>query len=114
MTLLEKQHAFAQLVAQLLLAANDLGYQVTLGEAYRSPEEAERLEKTGAGIRRSLHTARLAIDLNLFKDGKYLTRSEDYAELGAWWKKQHALCCWGGDFTRSDGNHFSVEHEGRK
>jgi hypothetical protein len=114
MTLREKQSTFALLVAQLLLTADDLGYQVTLGEAWRSAKEAARLAATGAGIAKSLHCDRLAIDLNLFKNGVYLRKTEDYAELGAWWKKQHDLARWGGDFPRKDGNHFSLTHGGRK
>lgn len=118
MTLRQKQSIFAQLVGELLLKARALGYEVTLGEAYRSPEEAARLARAGKGIRNSLHTKRLAIDINLFKNGKYLSRSEDYKTLGDWWKTLSTPeyeCCWGGDFTKlQDGNHFSIGHEGRK
>jgi hypothetical protein len=32
--------------------------------------------------------------------------------LGKYWKRQHPLCRWGGDFQ--DGNHYSLEHEGVK
>jgi hypothetical protein len=72
---------------------------VTLGEAWRSPEEAARLAKTGKGIARSLHTERLAIDLNLFKSGQYLFGTEDHRELGEWWEAQDALARWGGRFN---------------
>lgn len=114
MTLLDKQQLFAQCVAELIAHLLGAGYKVTFGEAYRSPQEAARLAQTGAGIARSLHTDRLAIDLNLFKDGAFLRLSEEYAEAGAFWKALHPLCRWGGDFpTRPDGNHFSLEHEGR-
>lgn len=115
MTLREKQHAFARLVAALIQRADLCGYEVTLGEAYRSKEEAERLAKLGKGIKNSLHTLRLAIDLNLFKDGKYLTSTEDYRELGEWWESlstDELICVWGGRF--GDGNHFSVMHGGRR
>ena len=110
----ELQSLFARLVARLILQAAEFGYEVTFGEAYRSPEEAARLAKTGAGIAQSLHTKRLAIDLNLFRDGRYLGASVDYAKLGEWWEKQHALCRWGGRFRRADGNHFSLEFGGRR
>ena len=116
MTLREKQSLFAELVAMLLVMAHDLGYAVTLGEAYRSPEEAARLAKLGKGIKTSLHTQRLAIDLNLFRDGKYLTASEDYRPLGEAWErlsqKPDYECCWGGRF--GDGNHFAISHNGKK
>lgn len=115
MTLREKQARFAVLVAKLILEAERRGYQVTFGEAYRSPEEAARLAKAGKGIATSLHTERLAIDLNLFKDGVYLASGDAHRPLGEWWEAQStvdAICCWGGRFK--DGNHYAVAHRGRK
>lgn len=115
MTLREKQHIFAHLTAMLIMQAIDMGYQVTFGETYRSPEEAERLSLLGRGIKNSLHTQRLAIDLNLFKDGRYLMKTEEYKPLGEWWENMTTTdyqCCWGGRFE--DGNHFSIAHNGRK
>lgn len=115
MTLRRKQSAFVRLVAQLIDHAYSEGFELTFGEAYRSPEEAARLAKTGAGITRSLHIDRLAIDLNLFKDGKYLTATAYHRPLGEWWEAQSTpelQCCWGGRF--SDGNHYSIAHQGRK
>lgn len=115
MTLRQKQSLFAKLAAGLILHAYKLGYEVTLGEAYRPKEMADLHAQQGKGISNSLHTQRLAIDLNLFKDGVYLTTSEAHKPLGDWWKKQHELCCWGGDFRpKRDGNHYSLTHGGRK
>lgn len=113
MTLKEKQVIFTYLVSGLIAEAFRQEFDVTLGEAYRSPEEAERLYKLGKGALRSLHTSRLAIDLNLFRAGVYLTKSEDYRTLGEWWKRQHPFARWGGDFAKPDGNHFSLAHGGR-
>jgi hypothetical protein len=116
-TLVEKQSRFAVLVARLILEADARGWAVTFGETYRSPEEADRLAKAGKGIRQSLHTKRLAVDLNLFIDGKYQTSSEAYLPLGEWWEQQstpEVTCAWGGFFSSPDGNHFSVSHEGRR
>lgn len=110
MTLGEKQRKFALMVGQLLIKAYDLGYEVTFGEAWRSQQEAERLAKAGLGIKNSLHCLRLAIDLNLFKSGKLLTKSEDHEMLGRWWESIGGS--WGGRF--GDGNHYSLAHEGRK
>lgn len=115
MTLREKQSLFALKVGHLLSHVGDMGFAATLGEAYRSPEEAARLAKAGKGIAKSLHTLRLAIDINLFRDGRYLTRSEDYAIVGSWWEAQSfdgVEFCWGGRFK--DGNHFSISHGGKK
>ena len=111
MTLREKQSLFVQLVAQLILEATMRGYALTFGEAYRTPEQAALNAKKGTGIANSLHTSRLAIDLNLFKDGKFLSATEAHRPLGEWWEQQHELCRWGGRF--SDGNHYSLSHGGK-
>jgi len=110
MTLGQKQRKFAFMVAKLIEWAYESGYEVTFSECYRSPEEAKRNAKLGKGIANSLHTQRLAVDLNLFKDGVYLTRSEDYRPLGIYWESLGGT--WGGRFN--DGNHFSLEHNGVK
>lgn len=115
MTLRQKQSIFAKLAAQLILHIYKAGYEVTFGDTFRSPEEAERLSKAGLGIKSSLHTKRLALDLNLFKDGVYLTKTEDHQKFGEWWEKQSTdsyTCHWGGRFK--DGNHYSIGHGGKK
>ena len=113
LTLGEKQRLFAQLVGALLRQIVVLGYECTLGEAYRTPEQAALDAAKGIGIKNSEHCKRLAIDLNLFRAGVYLTASEDYKPIGDWWKTQHDLCRWGGDFVSNpDGNHFSMEDAG--
>ena len=112
MTLREKQSLFVALVADLITHAHSLGYDLTFGEAWRSPEEAVRLAKAGKGIAKSLHCDRLALDLNLFKDGIYLRGTEAHRTLGLWWEGLNDLCSWGGRF--GDGGHYSLSHGGRK
>jgi hypothetical protein len=106
MTLRQKQSLFVFLIARLILFANENKLELTFGEAYRSPEEAKRQSKLGKGIENSLHIKRLAVDLNLFKDGKYLSSTESHRILGEWWERQHPLCRWGGRWN--DGNHYEV------
>ena len=113
MTLREKQSLFVRLVSALIREADARGYELTFGEAYRSSEEAARLAKAGKGIVNSLHLSRLAIDLNLFKGGRYLSSTAAHRPLGEWWETQHELCRWGGRFKRSDGNHYSLAHGDR-
>ena len=99
MTLSEKQQKFTAMVALLILHAEALGYRLTFGDAYRDP-------RCPYGHPRSLHRKRLAVDFNVFKDGEYLTDTEDYRPLGEYWESLGGS--WGGRF--GDGNHFSLAH----
>lgn len=112
-TLREKQSRFASLVPRLIDKAIEMGYDVTLGDAFRDPRLYGNMgEKKGYGQSSSCHKIRLAIDINLFKDGKYLGTTEAHTELGEWWESQGPDCSWGGRFE--DGNHYSLEHEGHR
>lgn len=113
MTLRERQSLFVRLVALLIERAYADGYELTFGEAWRTPEQAARNELAGIGSRNSLHVARLAVDLNLFRAGKWLSDSESHRPLGEFWKGLHPDCRWGGDFKRPDGNHYSLAMDGR-
>lgn len=106
MILSEAQRAFTRFVARFILHAYETGYELTLGEAWRSPEEAQRLATAGLGILDSPHRRRLAIDLNLFKGGVYQTDTEAWRPLGEWWESLDPHCKWGGRFPRGDGNHL--------
>lgn len=121
MTLGEQQRRFCELIGILIRWAYEQGYELSFGEAYRTPEQAALNAKSGAGIANSLHTKRLAIDLNLYLDTTaegdediYQTDSKAYRLLGEFWKRLHPLCRWGGDFSKPDGNHFSMEWQGVK
>lgn len=107
-TLGDKQREFPLMLAALITWAYENGYELTLGEAYRTPEQAAINAAKGIGIVDSAHTRRLAIDLNLFKDGVYLTKTEEYTEIGEKWEELGGS--WGGRFN--DGNHFSLAHNG--
>jgi len=113
-TLRECQSKFVDDISYLIGFAYNQGYELTFGEAYRTPEQAALNAKSGIGIKNSLHTKRLAIDFNVFKDGKYLTKSEDLKELGEYWKSLNIKNAWGGDFKNADGNHFSQSRNGVK
>jgi hypothetical protein len=115
MTLGQKQRLFVRYVALLIDFAYVRGYELTFGECYRTPEQAAANAAKGTGTLNSLHIQRLAVDLNLFRDGVYLRASTDHKPLGEFWKGLDPLCCWGGDFKPTpDGNHYSMTHEGRK
>ncbi len=114
MTLGQQQRIFTQNVARLILYAYEQEYELTLGEAHRPTELVKIYKQDGRGSGNSLHPDRLAIDLNLFKNGLYLRKSEDHFLLGAFWKTLHPLNRWGGDFKfRKDGNHYSMARGNR-
>ncbi len=111
MTLGQKQRMFTRMVAQLIFWAYDHGYELTFGDAYRDPRVFGPVGKTmGYGRSKSNHKQRLAVDLNLFRDGEYLTKTSDHEPLGEYWESLGGA--WGGRFD--DGNHYSIEHEGRR
>ena len=105
----KQQSEFARRLPRLIDYAIDLGFEVTIGEAYRPPETAQLYERQGRGVADSFHCRKLAIDLFLFRDGVYLTATEDYRPLGEFWESIGGS--WGGRFPNVDGNHFSWGEE---
>lgn len=89
----EQQSIFVRKVALLILYAYEKGYTLTFGDAWA----------TSGHIPKSFHYRRLAIDLNLFKEGIYLTKTEDHRFLGEFWESIGGS--WGGHWD--DGNHYS-------
>lgn len=111
MTLGQKQRKFTRMIAQLIEYAYTNGYELTFGDAYRDPRlHGDVGVKKSYSSANSLHKSRLAVDFNLFKDGQYLTSTEDHRALGEYWESIGGI--WGGRFN--DGNHYSLEHQGRK
>lgn len=107
----EAQRQFARDVPRLIDKAHEMGFEVTLGDAFRDPRVHGALGvKMGYGHPKSAHKVKLAIDLNLFRDGKYLDATEDHRPLGEWWEALRPGNRWGGRFD--DGNHYSVERNG--
>lgn len=102
MTLRQKQSKFVHMIAMLILHAEHLGYELTWGETWRLPRAGSHPT--------SLHYDRLAADLNLFKDGKWLKTTKAHTPLGEYWESIGGT--WGGRFN--DGNHYSLEHGGMK
>lgn len=111
-TLGEKQRRFTAMVGCLIKFAYDNGYELTFGDAHRDERvHGQYGEKLSYSAAFSNHKLRLAIDFNLFKDGIYLTETEDHRPLGEFWESLGGT--WGGRDGRNDGNHYSLEHEGR-
>lgn len=113
MKLGDKQELFMRLLPRLIDKAHELGYQIRGGDLFRDPRTNGAYDvKLGYSSAKSNHKLKLAIDLNLFKDGKFMTETSDHQQLGEWWETQHELCRWGGRFTNPDGNHYSLFHNG--
>lgn len=138
MILGEQQRLFTRLVGLWITEVYKRGFELSMGEAKRSDEQAiinamgpagratlvsflmrsypdlagAISNNVGSGIRNSLHELQLAEDFNLFKSGKYLSSTEDWREVGELWESMHPLARWGGRF--GDGNHISLEYGGRK
>lgn len=133
------QRKFTLATAKLIEHIYESGFEATYDEAHRSDEQAainaltidqrKRVAlltkgefpvfaqaiavSTSRGINHSVHRLRLALDLNLFKDGKFLSDAADYLPFGAWWKAQNPeIAHWGGDW--GDADHFSFEYQGVK
>lgn len=98
MTLGIKQRLFVKMVGRLIEFAYKEGYELSFGHALRCQD-------CKVGKKNSLHKRQLAIDLNLFRDGEYLKKTEDHLPLGVFWESLSPECTWGGRWK--DGNHYS-------
>ena len=105
MSLSDRQWEFLKALAKLIRYADKQGYKLTGGDLQSRPGNKPRHSA------KSFHYKRLAIDLNLFIDGKYQKSSEAHLPLGVYWEKIGGT--WGGRFNKRDGNHYSWG-EGRR
>lgn len=103
MTLGKKQEKFSIMLMDLLTYIHQEGYRVRMGHVFRC-------ENCKTGKKNSLHKLKLAADINLFKDGVYLAKTEDHIKFGEFWESLGGS--WGGRFN--DGNHYSLEHNGMR
>lgn len=109
MSLVAEQAAFLLDMCKLVQHATSLGFTLTAGELYRTPEQQEIYMKTGRSqTMNSLHLKRLAVDFNIFKDGKLVGDKATLAPLGAYWESLNPLNSWGGNGKKLvDCPHFS-------
>lgn len=106
MKLSEKQRRFTMSVGNFLLWAYSQGYELTFGDAYRDAETQARLFKAGKSkTMNSKHRERLAVDFNLFINGKYITDKELYRPLGEYWESIVPGNRWGGRFSIKEENY---------
>lgn len=96
--LLDSQMAFVLDIRKLLAKAEELGYQITFGEAQRTIEQQQLYVKSGRSkTMDSEHLNRRAMDFNIFKNGKLCNRAE-VKPLGDFWESLNPLNRWGGNW----------------
>ena len=100
MSLREEQEKFTRDVVKLLTWAFSMGYEVTLGEAFRTPEQQAIYVRDGRSkTMNSKHLNRCAIDIFVFKEGKLLTTKEEMQPVGNTWEGLSKENRWGGNFS---------------
>jgi len=102
MRLSRKQRDFTVALNSVIYYGFQLGYEFTLGDAFRA-------NTCSHGHKKSTHRYRLAQDLNLFINDEYITSGEHPA-----WVILHDYfeALGGSAMIESDPNHFSFEHNG--
>lgn len=109
MSAVTEQAAFLLDMCKLVQHATTLGFTLTAGELFRTPEQQQIYVKTGRSqTMNSLHLQRMAVDFNIFKDGQLCYDRATLAPLGAYWESLHPLNSWGGNGKKLvDTPHFS-------
>lgn len=102
MNLLERRMIFTNNICKLVTFITNQCIGVTIGECYRTQEQAEIYAKQGVGIKDSQHCKGLAVDINLFCNGEYLKDVKDYKIAGQYWEYLHNNNRWGGNWDRDD------------
>jgi hypothetical protein len=92
----QQQSNFVRALGLLISHAYFLGYELTFADGQSFP--AHKRHRKG-----SFHFKRLAQDINLFKNGRYLRSTEAHRPHGEYWESIGGT--WGGRW--GDGNHYS-------
>lgn len=124
MSMSDHQWEFLKDVAKLIEFAEKNGFKLTGGELYRTtPQQlmyfyGRTLKEVGGTVelvddRRKSHTMqsnhqrRLAIDVNIFKNGKLTYEKQELQAMGDYWESLSPHNRWGGNFISfTDTPHF--------
>jgi hypothetical protein len=113
MSLGKKQEKFARLLPALLNHIHLMGYEARLGDLFRdSRVHGDVGVKMGYGHKNSCHKLKLAIDINLTKDGVYLEGAAAqiaHNQIHDYWDMVG-----GSERIAHDLNHYSLEHQGMR
>ena len=101
MKLSKKQQEFTRCIGLLIGYATKQGYGLSGGD----------WQATTGHVDNSNHYIRLAVDLNLFVKGEYITSSQHkaFSDLHEHWE---SLSDMASPMIISDANHFSFSHKG--
>jgi len=111
MTLRQMKSKFSWMLGNLICFAFSQGFEITLGEGTIKVVNCKHCrKKVSIHKKGSLHHIGLAQDIDLFKDGRYLRKTEAHRVLGAYWEQMGGS--WGGRFA--DGNHYSLQYGKRQ
>lgn len=101
-SLREMRCDFSLSLAKLIIYANECGYEVAIDSV-----KVCRTCKTHAEF--SLHKEGLAADLNLYKDGVWLSDGSGHDILHLFWDNLG-----GSKVIKGDSNHYSYAYHGRR
>jgi len=110
MTLSDKQIAFTEMFAHLILYAKLIGRPIKVQEWNRSVDQQTKYVAEGKSqTLDSKHLKNLAVDVAMIIDGKYITDPDMYKPLGNYWRDSLGQI-WGGDWsTLRDAGHFEYK-----
>lgn len=108
MKLSKHQRIFTKHIGLLIQFAYKNGIELTFGEAQRTLYQQKKYVKDGRSrTLKSKHLKRLAVDFNVFIDGKYQPSHKKVKKLGEFWESLDPLNKWGGHFKNfKDYPHF--------
>ena len=99
MSLVDEQSLFLKDICLLINHANGLGFIVTGGELFRTPEQQKLYVQTGRSqTMNSYHLKRCAVDLNFFKDGQLCYDKTLLQPVGDYWESLNGKNRWGGNW----------------
>lgn len=110
MSLREEQSKFAADFVALIHFIWQQGYEVTIGEVQRAPEQQRVYVQTGRSkTMNSYHLKKLAADLHIFEraTGKLIYEKSRLQAIGDYWESLSPQNSWGGNWKSfKDIPHF--------
>lgn len=108
--LLNSQQLFTRNIAKLIEYCYAGGFEITMGEAWRTEYQQQEYMRTGrSNTMNSQHLKRLAIDFNFFKNDVLVTDGKVLYDIGKYWESLHPNNRYGGFWrTIKDFPHFEM------